>query len=475
MTIYGTDYEDVQYDEDGNAVVADECDNDLEGTFGGLLLAGRLVKQYGRNLRHTRELGWFGWDGRYWAPDKDGAPERAVVDIVRQGYAGLPDVPEHQRKRMYETLVRGTGGSGIRDILSIAGVLNPVTTCSETLDADPWLVNLPTGTLDLHSGVVRDHRREDMITKMAGAGIGERSILWEEFLARVLPDEAVRSYVQRVCGYALLGQVTEHIMPIFTGVGANGKGTFRDAVMSAFGDYALEVDPALLMEQKHARHGTFKMELRGRRLIFCSETERGARFSESTMKTLTGGDPIQANRMHRDPITFDPSHTLIMMTNFLPSISGDDEAVWRRVHVVPWDVVIPPEERDGGLPERLRLEAPGIMRWIYDGWVAYQEQGLNPPDEVRLRTEAYRNESDALGRFFTERLTRSQMAKISAPALYEAWAQWCLKAGEDAGTDREFRAALDARGQAKKKTKTGIVYLGITLAQEAPEQDPLTL
>ncbi|WP_234336632.1 DNA primase family protein, partial [Streptomyces graminis] len=186
---------------------------------------------------------------------------------------------------------------------------------------------------------------------------------FEQFIERILPDPDVRAFVQRFFGYAMLGKVTEHVMPIFTGTGANGKGTLRDAVMSAMGDYAIEVDPAILMESKHERHGAFKMRLRGARMVFCSETEQGKRFAESTMKRLTGGDPIEANLMHKNPITFDPSHALVMLTNHLPAVSGDDPAVWRRILVVPFDVVIPPEDRDGGLPDRLKKAAPAVLAW----------------------------------------------------------------------------------------------------------------
>src|SRR5262249_37921765 len=154
----------------------------------------------------------------------------------------------------------------------------------------------------------------------------------------------------------------------FTGTGANGKGTLRDALMAAVGDYGREVDPEILMESHNVRHGTFKMQLRGRRLVFCSETDRSRRFAEAAMKRAVGGDPIEANLMHPDPIPFDPSHTLVMLTNHLPRVSGDDEAVWRRIMVVPFDVVIPEGERDPELPRRLRAQAPAVLAWALEGW-----------------------------------------------------------------------------------------------------------
>src|SRR5581483_1079301 len=305
---------------------------------------------------------------------------------------------------------KSESASGLEGIVKIASARPPMSIASKELDADPYLFNMPTGTVNLLTREIHDCERDDLITKVAGAGLdGEDEAAtdggaaeWEAFLKRILPAPEVRAFVQRLFGYAMLGEVREHVMPIFTGTGANGKGTLRDALMSAFGDYAIEVDPALLMESKHERHGAFKMRLRGARLAFCSETEKGRRFAEATMKRLVGGDPIEANYMHKNPITFDPSHTLIMLTNHLPKVSGDDPAVWRRILVVPFDVVIPEAERDGELPDRLRLASSEILAWTIEGWRDYQEQGLNPPEAVRVRTQAYQAASDAMARFLDE-------------------------------------------------------------------------
>ena len=269
----------------------------------------------------------------------------------------------------------------------------------------------------------------------------------------------------------MLGEVREQYMPILTGTGANGKGVFRDAILAAFGDYAIEVDPKLLMETKHDRHGTFLMELRGRRLVFCSETERGRRFAESTMKRLTGGDPIQANRMHKDPITFQPSHTLIMITNHLPAISGDDPAVARRLLVIPFDVIIPEAERDTTLPEKMRAESPGIMRWALEGWLAYQRDGLNPPETVQARTRAYLSDQDIIGRFTEEQCIVGAGNHVGARELYQAYAKWCAQSGERVLTEKEFSTSMAGRGVEKNHTKTGKRYQGIGLYVEEPDDE----
>src|SRR5581483_4160723 len=374
---------------------------------------------------------------------------------------------------------KSESASGLEGIVKIASARPPMSIASKELDADPYLFNMPTGTVNLLTREIHDCERDDLITKVAGAGLdGEDEAAtdggaaeWEAFLKRILPAPEVRAFVQRLFGYAMLGEVREHVMPIFTGTGANGKSTLRDAIAEAFGDYAIEVDPAILMESKHERHGAFKMRLRGARLAFCSETEKGRRFAEATMKRLVGGEPIEANLMHKNPIQFDPSHTLVMLTNHLPSVSGDDPAVWRRILVVPFDVVIPEDERDPTLPERLKKAAPAVLRWVYDGWCDYEREGLAPPEVVKVRTQEYQAASDVLGRFLDERTIPSPHGTVRARELFNAWTSWCHASGEQSGTEKAFAESLANRGYTKKERNTGRVYVGLLLAGDDDGDD----
>lgn len=437
---------------------------------GQLRMAERFIDEHGDALRFVHGIGWHQWDGCRWAEDKQRADMAAAVITVKTALRDIHTLEGQERDDLYTDVRKSESAAGLEGMIRIASALAPISTPSNALDADPYLFNTPTGTVDLLTGVARPNHRADLITRVSGGSLtGDSNTEWEGFIKRILPDEDVRAFVQRLFGYAMLGKVTEHVMPIFTGSGANGKGTLRDGVLTAFGDYAIEVDPAILMESKHERHGAFKMRLRGARLAFCSETEKGKRFAEATMKRLVGGDPIEANLMHKNPITFDPSHTLIMLTNHLPAISGDDPAVWRRILVVPFDVVIPPEERDGGLPERLKLASDAILAWTYDGWRAYQELGLNPPDAVQARTRKYQAESDVLSRFLDDRVIVTPHGTEKARDLFGAWTTWCHANREDAGSEVMFASSLEVRGFEKKRSSSGQIYKGLMLAAEDNE------
>lgn len=434
-------------------------------------MAERFLEQHANALRFVHGIGWHHWDGARWKLDEERIDVEAAIATTKRALTEVIGMPKgDERNALYADVKKSESASGVKGMLELASALKPISTASRALDADPYFFNTPVGTVDLHEGSIKENDRNDLITKVAGAEIGDApNEEWETFLKRILPDEEVRAFVQRLFGYAMLGKQTEHVMPIFTGTGANGKGTIRDAMIAAFGDYCIEVDPALLMESKNERHGSFKMRLRGARLAFCSETEKGRKFAEATMKRLVGGDPIEANYMHKNPITFDPSHTLVMLTNHLPAVSGDDPAVWRRILVVPFDVVIPEEERDGELPERLKQAAPAVLAWAYDGWLQYQQQGLNPPDAVRIRTEQYKADSDTLGRFLAERTLANQHAVVRSRELYSAWSTWCHHAGikaDEVGTEVAFAASMKARGFEKKSRNIGAVWLGLMLAGE---------
>ncbi|MEV7011970.1 phage/plasmid primase, P4 family [Streptosporangium sp. NPDC051022] len=432
---------------------------------GQLRMAERFVAEHAQHLRFVHGIGWHRWDGSRWQADEDRADMRAAVQTVKAALRAVPLLHGPERDDLYKDVRRSESAAGLEGLLKIASALEPISTPSSALDADPYLFNTPTTTIDLRDGTVRPNDRADLITKVSGGAItGRTDPEWEAFIARILPDDDVRAFVRRVFGYAMLGKVTEHVMPIFTGTGANGKGTLRDAVMAAFGDYAIEVDPAILMESKHERHGAFKMRLRGARLVFCSETDKGRRFAEATMKRLVGGDPIEANLMHKNPITFDPSHTLVMLTNHLPAVSGDDPAVWRRLLVVPFDVVIGERERDSGLPARLKAAAPAVISWVHQGWLDYQDKGLAPPQAVRVRTQEYQRASDVLGRFLAERTLATASATVGARVLFAAWTSWCQHSGEEPGTEVAFADSMAKRGWSRKRTGAGQAYQGIMLA-----------
>lgn len=415
-------------------------------------MAYRLAERYSGQLLHVTGLGWHVWDGTRWAFDDRGAAKRAVLAELRQALAESLD-----DKELRVDVRKCESAAGVGGVLELAAALTPFASAVRDLDCDAHLLNVANGTLDLHTGELMPHKPGDRITKVCrGAYHPEaQSPLWTDFLTRVLPDDEVRGFLQRLVGVGLLGEVREHVLGILTGVGANGKSVLDKAIRYALGDYACTAEPDLFMHRDGA-HPTGEMDLRGARWVVVSESDKDRRLAEATMKRLTGGDTIRARRMRQDFVEFTPSHTALLITNHLPKVSGDDAAVWRRLRVVPFQVVIPEEEQDNELDARLQLEADGILAWAVAGYRDYiQRGGLDEPARVQEATDTYRRNSDAIGRFIADRCHVGPMFRATTSGLYEAWQLWQESDGCDPIGRGAFGAALDNRGYPAAKPVHG--------------------
>jgi putative DNA primase/helicase len=312
--------------------------------------------------------------------------------------------------------------------------------------------------LDLRTGQLGPHDPGLLLTKLTGAAYfpDADGAEFGTFLARVQPEEEMRGYLARLLGHALEGRQAVHILPIFYGDGGNGKGTLINAVLAALGDYADAADPGLLIARGFDAHPTGVADLLGLRLAVLHETDAGRRLAEGTVKRLTGGDRLKARRMREDFWGFNPTHTFVMLTNHRPIVGGTDEGIWRRLRLVPWEVVIPAEERDEELPARLLLELDAVLAWLVAGCLDWRRGGLRDPARVTEATAAFRAESDALARFLDERCLTGH-GTVGSTELFRAWDKWCGDQGEEPGSQKAFTTALENRGFDKFKDGTGRV------------------
>lgn len=438
---------------------------------GQLRIAHRLAKHHGDHLMFVKGLGWHAWDGTRWAPDETAEAERAVHAVLRSALAESLDGDRNLR----DDVRRCESAAGIRGVLEIASSLEGIRVPVDALDADPYLLNVANGTLNLRTRELSPHDPADRLTR-AGTGAWDPkadATDWTRFLSTVLPDPDERGYLQRVMGQAVFGAVREHLFPVLTGEGANGKGTAYTAVAHALGDYATIVDPDLLMTSPRGHAGPEVMQLLGARLVIGSETEEGKPLDAAMMKRLTGGDPITARNLYQPPITWEPSHQFVMVTNHLPKVKGNDPAVWRRVRVIPFDVVIPEQDRDPALPERLKASADAVLTWAVQGWWDYLDNGgMGEPDVVRTATDAYALDSDTVRRFVHEACVTGPNVSATSGQLFEAWTRWAAQDGAEVLTQKKFGGQLDALGYPATKTRVGMVRHGVGLLHEGPDTTP---
>jgi putative DNA primase/helicase len=417
---------------------------------GQLRIAYRLAATHADRLMYVHGIGWHYWDGTRWAEDDHGHAKRAVTEVLREALAQAVDLDPDARDKLIADVRKCETANGIGGVLDLAAALTPFAHVVADLDADPYLLNTANGTLDLRTLTLRPHDPAERCTRVTRAAYdpGATSDTWTQFLARVLPDEAVRGYLQRLAGLALLGRVTDHVFPIATGTGANGKGTTYNALLWAFGDYGHAAEADLFMASKSNPNSASPalMGLRGRRLVVVSETERDQRLAVALMKNLTGGDPVTARPLYGRPVTFSPSHTSLMVTNHLPKVTGDDPAAWRRIRVIPFDVVIPQAEWNVHLGEQLELDADAVLAWAVDGYRQYAVSGLAEPETVLRATGDYRQASDAVARFIAECCYLNPHMFATTADLFERWVRWAIEDGAEPLSVKKFSQALDGHG-----------------------------
>lgn len=435
--------------------------------------ANRLVHVYGDRLRYVAAWRkWLAWNGVRWAPDATGQADRWMKVIARRITCAAMEITDlDRRKAALSAARRGEASAGISGALKLASTVEGIAIEPEALDADPFLLNVANGTLDLRTMELGPHEPDNLLTKVTRAAYRPEvtGSDWTKFLDRVQPKAEMRDFLARLVGHAVEGRVVAHILPIFYGEGANGKSTFIDAVMYSLGEYADTADPDLLTAKTFDAHPTGVADLFGLRLAVLHESDAGRRLAEGTVKRLTGGDRVKARRMREDFWSFDPSHSFMMLTNHKPLVGGTDEGIWRRLRLVPWDVIVPVAEQDLLLGDRLELEADVVLAWLLAGYSAWRQDGLGEPEAVVKATREYRDESDALRRFLHEECHLGPAFSVRSSLLFETWSAWCLEKKEEPGTAKAFTTALQKRGFDVKKTRDFNIWsgIGVIIAQPA--------
>jgi putative DNA primase/helicase len=394
----------------------------LDGKLADAGNAERLAALFGDELRHVFATNtWLAWCGTHWGADDLGTVWQRAVSVARSWYTDAQNASDEKvAKAIAKHATRSLRAASLAGMIQVARSHPRLVAKREHLDADPWLLNCTNGTLDLKSGTLRPHRREDFITRCAPVAYNPDAprSRWLRFLAEALPDESVRAYLRRYVGSALVGAVLDHVLLVLWGeLGRNGKGTFTNAIKAALGAYYAQAPRDLLMVARGERHSTGQTMLEGARFVVASETAAGATLDAALVKMLCGGDPVTARGMRENNHTWTPTHHLCLVTNPKPRVPHDDPAVWARIHLVPWTISFAGRE-DPKLGETLATEAPGILAWAVEGCREWQRAGLAPPDAVKHATETYREEQDPLGEFFAV-CTFDRSVKVSRKSLFE--------------------------------------------------------
>ena len=400
------------------------------------------------------------YNGMVWTPDQTLQVERFGQIVVQAIFTEAAVAPTPgERKDLARHAMRSQSARAIRDMLQLARAHLVITPAE--LDADRYALAVKNGVLDLRTGALRPHRREDFITKILPVAYdpAARCPIWERVLDRIMGGRAgLISYLQRIFGYALTGDVREQSLYVFHGGGANGKTTIVNAILELLGPHAAQLATDVLL----ARGGDAMFvlnqlaSLEAKRLVAATEADHGRRLAESLIKQLCGGERIRVRRLFHEPYEIEPTWTLILSTNHRPRIRGRDKGIWRRVKLVPFDITIAEADQDHQLPEKLRAELAGILAWCVRGALAWQRDGIGTPEEVRTATADYREEEDTLGDYLTDRCVVDPNASIQTGALYADYVSWCRQAGETPLNKTDLGRLLTERGLTTDKASKGI-------------------
>jgi len=412
------------------------------------------------DLRYVAQWGkWFRWNGSAWVEDT----KLIVFDLIRQYCRDSMVYSNDNGKR-----VRAAKPATVNGIEQFVRADQRQAATIDLWDQDQWLLNTPAGIVDLRTGELGEHRPEAHMTKITAIGPGGDCPRWRQFLGEITDqDVGLIDFLQRLIGYCLTGSTTEHVLAFCYGTGANGKGVFLNSIRGLMADYARAAPMEAFAESQTDRHPTELAMLRGARLVVSQETEQGKRWAESRIKSLTGGDPVPARFMRQDFFEYTPQFKLLISGNHRPQLRNVDEAMRRRLLLIPFNRTFGPEERDKDLGDKLKAEWPGILQWAVEGCVAYLADGLRPPEAVRVATEAYFRTQDALGTWVEECCDVGPNHWEPPKRLFESWRRWTEEANEHVGGSRTFGDALEKAGYPRARIQGGTrVHRGLRLKFE---------
>ena len=418
--------------------------------------ASRFARRFQGRVLHCPQLkSWFVYSGGCWRRDESHEIMKLAAECVRSIYAEAAVATEPADRKAI-ALHANKSEALVRMKAMAEGASYKLSITVDAFDRSPWKLNVLNGTIDLKSGTLFPHDHTDLITKQAPVMYDPVAMCprFTQFLAEIFPDTilgggnlSVIRFVQKFLGYCLTSDCREQILAIAWGTGANGKSTLFNVVQSIMGDYATTTPAETLLVKRNEGINNDIAALRGSRFVLASETIEGRKMNMALVKQLTGQDVIKARFLHCEFFDFTPSFKLCLLTNHKPAASGEDGAFWRRIRLIPFTEKFEGAARDNSLKETLQQEWPGILRWMVEGCLQWQKEGLNPPEDVIQATQEYRSENDVFTDWLDECCEDAPNIKTKTVDLFQNFRDWVMKNGMRCFfSRRKFSETLKTKG-----------------------------
>lgn len=428
---------------------------------------------YGDIVRYDwRRERWLLWDGTRWKPDSDGAVVRLAVAAMRRRQADALAITDHDEKlREVRWAIGSESKSRLSSMLTLAQSHSTITDAGEQWDADPWVLGVPNGVVDLRTGKLREARQTDRITKQAGVAFDPlaKAPTWESFKTDIANgDDSLIDFIDTALGYSLTGDTREQCFFLLHGSGGNGKSTLLDVIREVFGEYAITSPFSTFTASRYGDGGPSNdlARLDGARFVTAIEPNEGATFHEGRVKELTGGDEVTARYLHKEFFSFKPQMKLWLATNHKPGVRDLSRGFWRRVRLLPFERDFESEGKvNKSLPETLRAESAGILAAVVRACVRWQVNGLVSPPVVLQAVADYKEEANPISDWITDRINGIAGSWTSLTDLHTDYKTWMAdhwRAREALGRNT-FSKAMEARFKAHKRN-TGQGFDGVELA-----------
>lgn len=422
---------------------------------------------------------WYFYNGKNWEQDNVGAIRR-WVDTTIEIFKNEPittkeGTSEEEKEKLIEAkqkfLKKSRNNAGKEAMMR--ELKHNVAVTPDEFDRNDMVINAQNGFIDLTTGILNDHDKDQLFTRLSHSEYTDKigCPRWELFLEQIFDgkEDLVR-YVQKAVGYSMTASTSEQVMFILFGNGRNGKSVFLDIVSEIMGTYSMGMQASSLMIKNGggSGHNEDIARLDGARMVASSEPNEGVRLDEGLIKQLTGGDKVAASYKGGHVFDYTPKYKIWLATNHKPIIRGNDDGIWRRLPLIPFEVQIPLDKVDKSLKDKLMIELPGIFNWAVEGCLAWQKEGLNPPTDIQQATMEYRKEMDVIGAFLEECCEVSPTLSVGATDLFKAYDSWAREMNEHNFSQTQFGKKIADR-YAKKRTKTKIIYQGIELKDDFKE------
>ncbi|MEK0452362.1 MAG: hypothetical protein AGIKBDMD_00292 [Synergistaceae bacterium] len=426
-----------------------------------------LAHIHGDEVRWCDERGWMFFNGRYWESTSHVKIESLARDVPKYLHEYASKIDENDKRQAIAIQsIRAESNSAIKAMANLLKSEPNIAVSVNKFDSDPWLLNLQNGTIDLKTGLLRPHNRNDVITHIANAKYDPKAKAekWKKYLDDVMcGDGDLVEYLQRYMGYILTGSTKEQSFLFFSGSGANGKSRFTETAAKMMGTYGSPLSANALVVKYGTQQTNELAGLAGLRYVYCGEVDSSKTIDSAMIKNWTGEESLKCRFLFKELFTLKPQFKLIYSANGDPKVKDDSYGFWRRCKKIPFKVSFKDGDarRDPNLQDKLNMEIDGILIWALDGLAKYLKEGIGNPQAVSNATHDYQTSMSDIRQYLEEKTVWADESNLSLEDLHRDYVIWCEKNGETPITKKGLKKKLEEYGYEVGRVTKGTIVKGL--------------